>query len=115
MRLIHRIIFTLVLVFAAGLQIRAQTQNSLYFMDGIPQMNRVNPARQPECGFYIGIPGLSPLSTQVFSDPLVYDDVIYPHPDEDSLRSANRGELFTGRAVCPDPSGMEGQVPGPFR
>jgi hypothetical protein len=85
MRLIYKITFSLALVFGAGQQAWAQTQNSLYFMNGIPQTNRVNPARQPQCGFYIGIPILSPLSTQITSDPLVYDDVIYPHPSEDSL------------------------------
>jgi len=67
------------------MQIWGQTQNSLYFMNGIPQSNRINPARNPDCGFYIGIPILSPLSTQFSSDPLVYHDVIYPHPTEDSL------------------------------
>jgi hypothetical protein len=85
MRLIYKITFSLVLFFGAGLQVWAQTQNTLYFMNGIPQSNRINPARQLDCGFYIGIPILSPISTQVTSDPLVYEDVIYPHPTEDSL------------------------------
>ena len=85
MKLVYKITFCLVLMLGAGLQALAQTQNSLYFMNGIPQTNRINPARQPQCGFYIGIPILSPLSTQVTSDPLVYEDVIYPHPTEDSL------------------------------
>lgn len=85
MRLIHKIAFCLVLVLGTGLQAWAQTQNSLYFMNGIPQTNRINPARQPQCDFYIGIPILSPLSTQITSDPLVYEDLIYPHPTEDSL------------------------------
>jgi len=85
MRLIYTITFSLALLFGAGLQAWAQTQNSLYFMNGIPQSNRINPARQPGCGFYIGIPILSPLSTQLSSNPLAYEDVIYPHPTEDSL------------------------------
>jgi hypothetical protein len=85
MKLIYRIIFSMVLLFGAGFQAWGQTQNSLYFMNGIPQSNRINPARQPECGFYIGIPALSPLSTQLSSDPLAYEDVIYSHPSEDSL------------------------------
>lgn len=85
MRLIYRIILSLAWVFGAGLQAWTQTQNSLYFMNGIPQANRINPARQPQCGFYIGIPALSPVSTQISSDPLAYDDVIQPHPSEDSL------------------------------
>lgn len=85
MRIIYKITFSLALLFGAGLQTWAQTQNSLYFMNGIPQANRINPARKLDCGFYIGIPILSPISTQISSDPLVYEDVIYPHPTEDSL------------------------------
>lgn len=85
MKTIHRVTFILVLILGIGFQAWAQTQNSLYFMNGIPQSNRINPARHPDCGFYIGIPILSPISTQVTSDPLVYKDVIYPHPTQDSL------------------------------
>ena len=85
MRLIYKIIFSLALLAGAGLQTWAQAQNSLYFMNGVPQSNRVNPARNPDCGFYIGIPILSTLSTQISSNPLVYEDLIYPHPTEDSL------------------------------
>ncbi len=85
MRLIYKIIFSLALLLGAGLQTWAQAQNSLYFMNGVPQSNRVNPARNPDCGFYIGIPILSTLSTQISSNPLVYEDVIYRHPTEDSL------------------------------
>jgi len=65
MRLICKIIFSLALLIGVGLQTWAQTQNSLYFMNGIPQSNRINPARNPDCGFYIGIPILSPLSHQI--------------------------------------------------
>jgi len=84
MRLIYNIIFSLALLLGVSLQAWAQN-NSLYFMNGVPQANRINPARQIDCGFYIGIPILSTLSTQISSDPLVYEDVIYPHPTEDSL------------------------------
>ena len=85
MRLIYKIVFSLALLFGAGLQMWSQTQNSLYFMNGIPQASGVNPARTPDCGFYIGIPILSPLSTQISSSPLAYEDIIYPHPTQDSL------------------------------
>ena len=85
MRLKNKIALILVLVSGAGLQALAQTQNTLYFMNGIPQSNRINPARQPECGFYLGMPVFSPITTQVSSDPLAYKDVIYDHPTEDSL------------------------------
>lgn len=85
MRIFYRIIFCMVLMLGALLQVRAQATNSLYFMNGVPQSNRINPARQPACGFYIGIPLISPLSTELSSSSLAYDDLIYPHPTEDSL------------------------------
>ena len=59
--------------------------NSLYFMPGVPQSNRINPAYQPSAGFYFGIPGISPLRAQVSSSSFSFGDVIFPHPSEDSL------------------------------
>ena len=79
------IIIGLGLILGALLQLRAQPSNSLYFMHGVPQSNRINPARQPACGFYIGMPLLSPLSTELSSSSLAWDDLVYPHPTEDSL------------------------------
>ena len=54
-------------------------------MHGVPQSNRINPAHQPNCNFYLGFPGLAPLRVQVGSSSLAYGDVIYPHPTQDSL------------------------------
>jgi Family of unknown function (DUF5723) len=85
MRMKRNIYICLGLILGALLQIEAQPSNSLYFMNGVPQANRVNPARQPACGFYIGMPLLSPLSTELSSSSLAWKDIIYPHPSEDSL------------------------------
>ena len=63
----------------------AQINNSIYFMDGIPQANRVNPAHQPNCTFYLGFPMLAPLRVELSSNSLSYKDIIYPHPFQDSL------------------------------
>ena len=59
--------------------------NSLYFMQGIPQTNRINPAFQPGCDLYIGIPFLAPLRTEETSSPYAWSDLFYPHPTQDSL------------------------------
>lgn len=67
------------------LSAEAQINNSLYFMPGVPQSNRVNPAYRPNCGLYVGIPGLAPVRMEVSSSAFAYGDVIYPHPTEDSL------------------------------
>jgi len=85
MRILNRIVLCLGLMLGAGMLLSAQTGNSLYFMGGVPQSNRINPARQPECGFYFGIPAISPLSLELSSSSLAYKDLIYPHPTEDSL------------------------------
>jgi hypothetical protein len=68
-----------------GISLEAQINNSLYFMPGVPQSNRVNPANQPHCQFYIGLPLLSPVRVELSSSAVAYGDVIYPHPREDSL------------------------------
>ena len=85
MRNIKRILVCLGLVLGTGTLLRAQVGNTVFFMQGVPQSNRVNPARHPDCGAYIGFPALSPVRTQLYSSSLALDDVIYKHPTEDSL------------------------------
>jgi len=63
----------------------SQINNSVYFMTGVPQSNRVNPAFQPNCGSYIGIPFLAPMRMELSSNSLSYKDIIYEHPFQDSL------------------------------
>jgi len=63
----------------------AQVSNSLYFMHGVPQSNRINPAFQPKCGFYLGFPAAAPLRMEISSSSLSYSNIIFPHPTQDSL------------------------------
>lgn len=63
----------------------AQISNSLFFMPGVPQSNRINPAIQPGCGFYLGFPAMAPVRFQVNSSSLAFNDVIYHNSDIDSL------------------------------
>ncbi len=65
----------------AALQVGAQIPNSMFFMPGVPQSNRINPAIQPGCGLYLGMPGLSPLRVQVSSSSLAFQDVIYQNSE----------------------------------
>ena len=85
MRAFSRIIIFLFLIWGTILQVQAQVTNTLYFMNGVPQSNRINPARQPDCGFYFGIPLVAPYSTVLTSSTFSYGDIIYPHPSQDSL------------------------------
>jgi len=83
----------------------AQVPNSMYFLHGVPQSNRINPATTPGCSFYLGFPGLAPLRFQLNSSSLDYNDVFYyddaidslllfAHPDiEESFLNAFLGNL----------------------
>lgn len=73
------------LLMGIGFSSWAQVSNSLYFMQGVPQSNRVNPAYQPNCRWYIGIPLLAPIRVEASSNSYAWEDIIYPHPGEDSL------------------------------
>jgi len=85
MREIWRVFLILGVILSTGNMMEAQVMNSLYFMPGVPQSNRINPAYQPNAGFYFGIPGISPISSRVSSNSLTFGDIIFPHPSEDSL------------------------------
>ena len=92
MRISIRIILFIILIGGTFGPAAAQVTNTLYFMKGVPQSNRINPARHPDCGFYIGIPLVSPYSTVLTSSSFSYGDIIYPHPSEDSLITFLHGE-----------------------
>jgi hypothetical protein len=61
-------------------------------MPGVPQSHLLNPATQPRCGFYLGLPLVSPLQLNVensafsVNDVLWYDGdstITFMHPDAD--------------------------------
>ncbi len=85
MNAISRLTLSLGITVCLSLSGEAQISNSVYFMPGVPQANRVNPAHQPNCGFYIGFPLLAPMRMELSSNSLSYKDIIYPHPFQDSL------------------------------
>ena len=61
----------------------SQINNTLYFMRGVPQSNRVNPANRPMGSFYIGFPGLAPIHGQVNSSTFTYND--FTQGDEQAI------------------------------
>lgn len=75
-------VFLLVSMFVA---VNAQVPNTMFFMPGVPQSNRINPAIQPGCGFYLGFPALAPVRFQFNSSSLSFSDVIYYNSAIDSL------------------------------
>jgi hypothetical protein len=58
-----------------------QIPNSMFFLPGVPQSNRINPAIQPGCGFYLGFPALAPLRFQVNSGSLAFNDIFIEYGD----------------------------------
>jgi hypothetical protein len=81
-----RSLFILLFSLSLGISGEAQVNNTLYFMHGVPQSNRVNPAYQPKGNFYIGFPLMAPLRAEISSSSLAWKDIIYQHPTEpDSL------------------------------
>jgi len=63
----------------------AQDSQTLYYMNRVPQSTMMNPAMQPACNFYLGLPVVSSLQLGVGNNRLGLTDVIMKHPTEDSL------------------------------
>ncbi len=83
MKALKRIIPVLFLLAGLSTAVQAQLNNTIYFMHGLTQTNRINPAHQPQCTWYFG----TNYRVELSSSSLAYGDVIYPHPDplNDSL------------------------------
>ncbi len=62
----------------------AQINNTLYFIPGVPQTNRINPAHQPWCKFYVGVPFLSAARGEFSSSSFAWGDIVYPDPEDQS-------------------------------
>ncbi|HKL38324.1 MAG TPA: DUF5723 family protein [Bacteroidales bacterium] len=62
-----------------------QETNTMYYMPRIPQMSFMNPAFQPECNFYLSLPGISEVNLNAGNNTLAYSDVIFQSPVSDSL------------------------------
>ncbi|MCK4920573.1 MAG: hypothetical protein KAS71_05970 [Bacteroidales bacterium] len=79
----RNLIFLLSVLIISG-NLYAQDVNTMYYMRGIPQIYQLNPAIQPDCNFFFGIPGVSPLRLQVEND-FGLEDVLQYDPVLDSL------------------------------
>ncbi len=79
-----RLRFILPLIFVSSLGM-AQITNTMFYMRGVPQRYQINPAFQPECNFFLGLPGLSPFQAKVQNSPFALNDAIYYNSQLDSL------------------------------
>ncbi len=83
-KLITTVLIGLFIVFSSDL-ILAQNSQTLYYMNRIPQSNQMNPAIQPKCNFFLGLPAVSSLQIGVGNNRYGLTDVIMKHPTNDSL------------------------------
>jgi len=79
------IVASLIFLALVSFPVLGQIPNSMFFMPGVPQSNRINPAIQPGCGFYLGFPGLAPLRFEISSSSLGFSDLVYHNAEIDSL------------------------------
>ena len=77
--------FTLITFLGISVLSMAQYSNTMYNMPMVPQSGYMNPAYQPIYGFYLGLPGIGGIQTNVSNNFVSFSDVIFKHPDYDSL------------------------------
>ncbi|RUT78736.1 DUF5723 family protein [Ancylomarina longa] len=66
-------IISLFLIFSASAQ---KMNNTLYFMQNVPQSNQVNPAIQPDCKVFVGFPALSSIYLNYSNSSFAYNNII---------------------------------------
>ncbi len=76
MKSLKNIIYSIIVLFYFCQSVDAQ-DNTLYFMDRIPQTKYVNPAIMPACKWYIGFPGISNLQFKASNNGFTYNDLIH--------------------------------------
>jgi hypothetical protein len=70
-------LITLLFLFLLEKSIFGQENNVMYHMYNVPQSHLVNPAFQPRCSFYFGIPGVSPLQLDLENSAVNFHDIVF--------------------------------------
>jgi len=83
----------------ALLPMMGQVNHTLYFMERIPQSNQINPALQPNCNVYVGLPGLTSLYFDIGNNSLNATKILQYNRQLDSVITflhpqANRNIFF---------------------
>lgn len=85
----------------------SEAQNTMYFMDRLPQNIAYNPAIMPKIDFYIGLPGIGGVNTQLYNSGFNYNELEdfansldndNYNPDE-FVNKIGEYNLFTGEAA----------------
>lgn len=80
-----KLLFTIISLLFFIAPLFAQDSQTLYYMNRVPQSTLMNPAIQPTCNFYLGLPVVSSLQIDAGNNRLSLTDVVMKHPTEDSL------------------------------
>jgi len=79
------ILLTVLIGFVSLSNSFGQRSQTLYHMKRIPQISQMNPALQPECNFYLNLPGISDVNLGMGNNSLTYRNFIRKSHDNDSL------------------------------
>lgn len=63
-------------IMLGGSQLNGQVASTLFPLGEVPQVHFINPAVQPECKLFIGIPGLSTLAIAYSNSSFSYNDLV---------------------------------------
>lgn len=79
-----RLNILIVFLFVVGAKLSAQV-NTLHYMTDIPQSYYLNPATQPGCDFFIGIPMISSQYFDLENSTLDFNDIFWTNPESGEL------------------------------
>lgn len=85
MNTFKKLLFALISTILLVGELAAQDAQTLYYMNRVPQSTFMNPAMQPKCNFFLGLPVVSSFQIDAGNNRLSLTDVIMKHPTEDSL------------------------------
>ncbi|OFX88122.1 MAG: hypothetical protein A2W99_10760 [Bacteroidetes bacterium GWF2_33_16] len=87
MRINKNIYIASLLVLNLGLftTLKAQDSQTLYYINRVPQSSFMNPAIQPTCNFFLGLPVVSSIQMGVGNNAFSLTDIVKKHPTNDSL------------------------------
>lgn len=78
------IISTIVFLFVSTVLVNGQT-NTIYYMGSVPQSYYLNPATQPSCNVFIGVPAVSQVYARGRTSGISITDYYTKDPESDSL------------------------------
>lgn len=89
----------LLAILFSGITLRGQQNNSLYFIDRLPQSIQLNPALQPSCNVFVGIPGLSSFEINAGNNALGVSDILIYNKEARQLVTPLYSKAITNQTL----------------